>query len=110
MSVAPRSPPHGLLRRVTCAAAIAAALAIGACNRESRSKSANIGWPSHNNSYDGQRYAALSQIDTRNVSRLEPVCELKLGEQGPFQTGPLVVGETMFLTAVHTTVVMSRPS
>ena len=107
MGVAPRSPPHGLVRRLVYAAAITAALTISACNRESRSKSANIGWPSYNNSYDGQRYAAPSQIDTRNVSRLKPACEFKLGEEGPFQTGPLVIGETMFLTTAHTTVAMS---
>src|SRR5919199_1719669 len=107
MSASPHARSLRVFGRAARATAIAAALAIGACNRESRSRSANIGWPSYNNSYDGQRYTALSQIDTRNVSRLKPVCELKLGEEGPFQTGPLVIGETMFLTTAHTTAAIS---
>jgi hypothetical protein len=84
--------------------ALSTALAVTACNRESRAASGDTGWRGYNNSHDGQRFSALDQIDTGNVARLKPVCELKLGEEGPFQTGPVVIGDTMFLTTAHTTV------
>jgi alcohol dehydrogenase (cytochrome c) len=65
-----------------------------------------IDWPHYNNSYDGQRFSPLKQIDPGNVARLATVCELKVGEDGPFQAGPLVVGDTLYVTTSHTTVAM----
>jgi alcohol dehydrogenase (cytochrome c) len=41
------------------------------------------------------------------VTQLKPVCELSVGEEGGFQTGPVVIGDTMFLTTAHTTVAMN---
>jgi alcohol dehydrogenase (cytochrome c) len=67
----------------------------------------NVDWPGYNNQPDGQRFAALDQIDTTNVAKLKPVCELRLGEEGAFQTGPVVIGDTMYLTTAHTTVAMN---
>jgi alcohol dehydrogenase (cytochrome c) len=64
-------------------------------------------WPSYNKTLDGQRYSELAQITPSNVARLKPVCELGLGEEGGFQTGPVVIGDTMFLTTAHTTVAMN---
>ena len=64
-------------------------------------------WPSYNRTLDGQRYSPLTQITTRNVTQLKPVCELVVGEEGGFQTGPVVVGDTMFLTTAHSTVAMN---
>src|ERR1043165_4278550 len=68
----------------------------------------DAGWPSYNNGYDSQRFASLDQINTKNVAGLKHVCDVTLGENGPFQTGPLVVGDTMYLTTPHTTVAMNR--
>lgn len=67
----------------------------------------DAGWPSYNNGYDSQRFANLDQINTKNVAGLKHVCDLTLGENAPFQTGPLVVGDTMYLTTPHTTVAMN---
>lgn len=64
-------------------------------------------WPSYNRSLDGQRYSPLAEITPANVARLQPVCELGLGEEGGFQTGPVVIADTMFLTTAHTTVAMN---
>ena len=60
--------------------------------------SPNIGWSEYNNGLDGQRFAALDRINTRNVTQLKRVCELTLGEEGTFQSGPIVVGDRMFVT------------
>ena len=93
------------------ASATLAVLALAACGRDGsgggRAGGPGAGWGGYNKAPDGQRFATLTQIDTRNVARLKPVCELKLGQEGPFQTGPVVVGDTMFLTTSHTTVAMN---
>jgi alcohol dehydrogenase (cytochrome c) len=87
---------------------VAIGLSITACSRDRNTAApTRSDWPGYNRSPDGQRYSSLSQIDTRNVARLNPICELKLGEEGPFQTGPIVVGDTMFLTTARTTVAMN---
>jgi hypothetical protein len=65
-------------------------------------KERDNGWPSYNRSLDGQRYSPLAQITTENVARLKPVCEMAMGEEGGFQTGPVVIGDTMFVTTAHT--------
>lgn len=64
-------------------------------------------WPTYNRTLDGQRYSPLAEITPANVAGLRSVCELGLGEEGAFQAGPLVVGDTMFLTTAHTTVAMN---
>ena len=49
-------------------------------------------WPSYNRTLDGQRYSPLAQVTTANVAALKPVCEMTMGEEGGFQTGPVVAG------------------
>jgi alcohol dehydrogenase (cytochrome c) len=87
-------------------AVVPTALAIAAC-RVGASAPEGLDWPTYNRTPDGQRYAALDEINTRNVSQLKRVCELTLGEEGPFQAGPVVVGDRMFVTTGHTTVAMN---
>jgi len=48
--------------------------------------------------YDGQRFAALDQINTTNASQLKPLCELIMEKGARFRPGPVVIGDTMFLT------------
>ena len=69
--------------------------------------SAEAGWPSYNRTLDGQRHSPLTQITAANVGGLKPVCEMVMGEEGGFQTGPVVVGDTMFVTTAHTTVALN---
>ncbi|GJG89513.1 alcohol dehydrogenase [Gemmatimonadetes bacterium T265] len=64
----------------------------------------DAGWGSYNGTLDGQRFAASSQLTPQNVAALRPVCRVRLGEEGTFQSGPLVVGDTLFVTTAHTTV------
>ena len=68
---------------------------------------ADDGWPTYNRTLDGQRYSPLKEITAANVARLQPVCEFVMGEEGGFQTGPVIIGNTMFLTTAHTTVAMN---
>lgn len=100
--------------RIQCALVISVLLA--ACGKEPqvqaaevtlRGSLANDSWPSYNRTLDGQRFSPLNEITASNVSRLKPLCEFGMGEEGGFQTGPVVIGDTMFLTTAHTTVAMN---
>lgn len=100
--------------RIRCSLVLTVVLA--ACARDPQMQSAdaalrgalaNDPWPSYNRTLDGQRYSPLNEITAGNVSRLKPVCEFGMGEEGGFQTGPVVIGDTMFLTTAHTTVAMN---
>jgi len=115
MNDLPRDPHAGFVHRLGIGVIAIAALFIAGCDRDATSTrggqaekpaAENVGWPGYSNTYDGQRFARLDQINTSNVEQLKTVCELKLGEEGPFQTGPVVIGDTMFLTTAHTTVAM----
>jgi alcohol dehydrogenase (cytochrome c) len=96
-----------LIHRVTTGLALLTAFPLTGCNREPGSTPSNVGWQGYNNSYDGQRFAALDQINTGNVAGLRTVCELQMGEEGPFQAGPIVIRDTLFVTTAHTTVAMN---
>jgi len=63
-------------------------------------------WPGYNNGFDGQRYSSLSEINTRNVASLRRICTLRLGDEGAFETGPLVIDDTMYVTTARTTVAL----
>jgi alcohol dehydrogenase (cytochrome c) len=80
---------------------------LASCSREVQPARQAADWPGYNNGHDGQRFAALDQINTSNVSQLKRVCELQLGEEGPFHNGPVVIGDRMFITTAHTTVAIN---
>jgi alcohol dehydrogenase (cytochrome c) len=46
-------------------------------------------------------------ITPKNAGDLREACEISLGDEGIFQSGPLVVGDTLFVTTVHTLVAVS---
>ena len=60
-------------------------------------------WLGYNGAYDATRFSPLSQIDTKTVSRLQEVARFKIPETLSFQCGPVVVGDTMFVTTVTST-------
>src|SRR4051812_19699386 len=68
---------------------------------------AHVGWPGYNNGYDSGRYSPLTEINVANAARLNVVCNLKITDAGAFQAGPVVIGETMYVTAAHTTVALN---
>src|ERR1700693_952350 len=61
-------------------------------------------WPTYNNAYDGQRFSAATSITPKNVATLKRVCEVRLGDSGSFHSGPIVIGDTLYVTTAHTTV------
>jgi alcohol dehydrogenase (cytochrome c) len=65
-----------------------------------------VHWRTYNNGYDGQRYSPLDQINAKNVGKLKPVCEAHLGDEGTFQSGPVVIGNRMYVTTAHTVVAL----
>ncbi|HEY3267656.1 MAG TPA: PQQ-binding-like beta-propeller repeat protein [Armatimonadota bacterium] len=57
----------------------------------------------YNGDYGATRFSPLRQITTRNVVRLQRVARYKLPEITSFQSGPVVVGRTLYVTsALHT--------
>jgi alcohol dehydrogenase (cytochrome c) len=55
-------------------------------------------WPSYNRTPTSERYAPLDQIDRTNVSKLKSQCVFDLNVDTNFQTGPIVIGGTLYAT------------
>ena len=55
-------------------------------------------WPGYNRTLAGERYSPLKDIDRNNVSGLQQLCAYALPEVTSFQSGPVVVGGTMYFT------------
>jgi alcohol dehydrogenase (cytochrome c) len=79
------------------------ALALGAC-ATLPTPTTDVDWPSYNRTLTSERHAPLRQIDAGNVARLEVACTYDLGIDTSFQTGPIVIGETMYATSEKDTV------
>lgn len=84
----------------------ATTLAAGPAIADPVAQPADAGWSAYNNGYDGQRFSPLSEINPRNAHELKTVCSVALGDPGPFQAGPLVIGDALFVTTAHTTVAL----
>jgi alcohol dehydrogenase (cytochrome c) len=83
------------------------ALALTACGHASTVASAratpasNVApgdWPTFNRTLAGDRFSPLTEIDRSNVARLHVVCTYALPEVTALQTGPIVIGGTMYFT------------
>lgn len=57
------------------------------------------GWSSYNRTLMSDRYAPLDEINATNVGTLHPICTYDLGMQTEFETGPLVIGDTLYATS-----------
>jgi alcohol dehydrogenase (cytochrome c) len=55
-------------------------------------------WPSFNRTLTSERYAPLDEINRRNVGRLKQLCVYDLDVATGFETGPIVIGRTMYAT------------
>lgn len=58
-------------------------------------------WLMFNRSYAGDRYSPLSQIDTSNAAKLQPVCIMSPGVLGSFQSSPLVYKGMGFVSSTY---------
>ena len=55
-------------------------------------------WPSYGRDYSNQRYSPLTQISAATVPQLALAWHYKTGIAEAFETSPLVVGRTMYVT------------
>jgi len=72
----------------------------------SRAADSTRDWLYHTHDYSGARYVALDQVNDRNAGQLRPVCVFQVGDEGNFQTGPIVYQGTMYITTTHGTVAL----
>src|SRR5215471_20699350 len=86
----------------TPSALLLSAILIAACHRPTTPAPLERGqdgdWPSYGRTVAGDRFSPLAQIDRANVARLSEVCAYELPEVAALQTGPLVIGGTMYFT------------
>jgi alcohol dehydrogenase (cytochrome c) len=61
-------------------------------------------WPSYNNTVDGARFSPLTQINRDNLQDLRESCSVLLGDDGPYQTGPILINGIIYVSTGHTTV------
>ena len=81
-------------------AAVFVATALGAlAPLAAAAQNVETGWPSYNRTLASDRYAPLDEINRTNVAKLHPICTYDFGMQSEFETGPLVVGRTMYATS-----------
>lgn len=63
----------------------------------------DAGWPMYNGGYSAERFSPLQQINTRNVGSLQQVGRYQLPAAGRFVNGPVVIGDTMYITSAGDT-------
>src|SRR5689334_19584041 len=54
-------------------------------------------WRMYNGDYSGTRFSTLQQITPENVESLAEVARYELPEVTSFQSGPLVIGDAIFV-------------
>jgi Glucose dehydrogenase len=68
--------------------------AIGAPGRATDARD----WPAYNRTLAGDRFSPIAEIDRANVAGLKQICAYSLPEVTSLQTGPIVIGGTMYFT------------
>ncbi len=58
----------------------------------------SVDWPSYGRDYSNQRYSTLGQINTTNVSQLALAWHYKSGIVSGYETSPIVIDGTMYIT------------
>jgi PQQ-dependent dehydrogenase (methanol/ethanol family) len=64
-------------------------------------------WSTYNGPYSGQRFSELKEINDGSVADLKEMCRVRVGESGPFQAGPVIQDNTLFLTTPHATLAVN---
>src|SRR3569833_1047978 len=86
---------------------VLSALGLIACARSPRSSAISLSpassvapgdWLTYNRTLAGDRFSPLAEINRANVSQLRVVCRYALPEVTALQTGPLVIGGTIYFT------------
>lgn len=63
----------------------------------------NTNWLSYNANVNGERYAALAQINTANAAQLGEVCRLAVDDAGAFHSGLLQIDGVLYFTTASDT-------
>jgi alcohol dehydrogenase (cytochrome c) len=79
-----------------------AVVALHTTNLWAQDKSAD--WPSYNRTLSGDRYAPQTAVTPATVKSLQPLCHYDLSQQSSFQTGPLVIRGTLYVTTDFDTI------
>ncbi|MCG8325883.1 MAG: PQQ-binding-like beta-propeller repeat protein [Thiotrichales bacterium] len=73
-------------------------LLIEACSDATPLLNNDHDWPLYGRDYTNQRYSPLDQINRHNVQKLTLAWKYSTGKKATFQTSPIVVDNTMFIT------------
>jgi glucose dehydrogenase len=60
-------------------------------------------WPAYNGGYDATRFSSLTRINTGNVASLAEVARFHIPETTAFQSGPVLIDGTMYVTTATNT-------
>ena len=60
-------------------------------------------WRGYNGGYDATRFSPLTQINTENVSSLQEIARFRLPETMSFQSEPVMIGDTIYVTTRENT-------
>jgi alcohol dehydrogenase (cytochrome c) len=89
-------------RRAVLQASVAACFALVAVATFAQApRAADAGltdWPSYNRTLTSERYVPLDQINKTNVANLRQICVYDLNVDTRFETGPIVIGQTLYGT------------
>jgi alcohol dehydrogenase (cytochrome c) len=55
-------------------------------------------WPSYNKTLTSERYSQLSQINTKNVSKLKVLCTYDTNQYSSFESGLIMVNDALIGT------------
>src|SRR5713101_7939881 len=91
--------PTQISRRTWMILAAFGLVGVGALAARARAADAlTTDWPSFNRTLTSERYAPFDQINRNSVSRLTQLCVYDLNVDTSFQTGPIVIGRTLYAT------------
>jgi len=60
-------------------------------------------WATYDRDYSGDRYSPLDEINSENLTKLQPICTYDSGVKTSFETGPVVVSGTLYFTTLDAT-------
>jgi glucose dehydrogenase len=70
---------------------------------QAESQKADTEWGGYNGGYDATNFSSLTQINKDNVASLQEVARFKIPEIMSFQSGPVVIGDIMYVTTLVNT-------
>jgi PQQ-dependent dehydrogenase (methanol/ethanol family) len=68
--------------------------------------SSDVDWPYYNRDPTGSRFSSLSEINSRNIARLEEHCRVRVSEPGPFSSSIAMVNGTLYVTSRLSTIAL----